>query len=114
MNDYQEVILIISIVTFITFIILSFVKSDKKSGWVSWYCKLPRKEKNLYDPSIALGRIKIVLLITSIVSMGGFIASIKINENFTIATYIAIIIIYILQIFYTGPKSSLIADKDIA
>ena len=111
MNEYQEVLLITSMATFITFIILLFVKNDKSGGWVSWYCKLTRREKNLYNPSIALNRIKIVLLLTSIISFLGLTASIYIDGSFTKITYGAIIIIFILQVIYTGPKSSLIGDK---
>ena len=108
MNDYQEMILITSIATFITFIILLFIKPSKSGEWVSWYCKLSYKEKKLYNPAIAFNRIKVVLLVTSIVSMTGLLASIYIDEKFTTITFTAIIIIFILQIFYTGPNSSLV------
>lgn len=112
MNDYQEMILIVSITTFITFIILLFVKNDKVGEWVSWYSKLPRSERKLYDPSKSLNRTKIVLLLTSIISMLGFLLSLYIDERFTPVTFIVLIIIFIVQFFYTGPKSSLIENKE--
>lgn len=112
MNDYQEMILIVSITTFITFIILLFVKNDKVGEWVSWYSKLPRSERKLYDPSKSLNRTKGLLLLTSIISMIGFLLSLYIDERFTPVTFIVLIIIFIVQIFYTGPKSSLIENKE--
>nr|WP_300005225.1 DUF3784 domain-containing protein [Tissierella sp.] len=112
MNDYQEIILIASLTTFITLLILLFVKKDKAGEWVSWYSKLSRTEKKIYDPSKSLNATKIVLLLTSILTMLGFLASLYIDEKFTPATFGVIIIILIGHFFYSGPKMSLLKDKE--
>lgn len=112
MDDYQLVLLVISLATFITFLILSFIKEEKNGQWVSWYAKLTLREKKKYNPSIALSRMKKVLVITSLISMSGLILSLYIDERISKATFLLLLIIFILQIQYTGPKSSLIKDEN--
>lgn len=111
MNIYQKQILGITVISFLIFLFLSVGNVAEKIYWVRWYRILSNDEKKKYNPFTALKRIRIVLFSASVVGLLGLLSSIYIYQKLTTVTFVMLIIAFIIQIPYAGPKNNLIDDE---
>ncbi len=112
MDKFQRGILLIASAAFTIYLFFSLVDVKKSSKWLKWYWQMNLEERRKYDPRIAIGRIKKILVMIFIIGIFGFLLSWFVKPVISIITFSIILVILVFSIGYTRPKNCLLEEKE--